>query len=165
MHGPFPLVRHSPDGGELSRDDRPHLLVDPGLLAGNPQLEQFRVEIEQPPVAFPGQDNAYLRFEIEAAMAAALTELSPPRHVEPSPSPDHPVPDSVSRRQMKLALLGAGMLDQVEAFVAGADRAVQISWADAVEFRREDPMLTAAADAFGLTSEQRDDLFRAAAAL
>lgn len=76
-----------------------------------------------------------------------------------------PVPATVSARQIKLALLAADLLDDVEAFAASQDRAVQISWEYAVEFERQDPMLTAMAAAFGLTDEQVDDLFRAAAEL
>jgi len=76
-----------------------------------------------------------------------------------------PVPQVVSARQIKLAMLDADLLDEVEAFAAQQDRAVQISWEYAVEFQRQDPMLVAMAGAFGLTDEQVDDLFRAAALL
>ena len=75
------------------------------------------------------------------------------------------VPATATPRQMKLAMLGAGLLDNVEAFVAGADRSVQISWEYATEFDRFAPMLNAMAQAFGLTEAQVDDLFRAAATL
>jgi hypothetical protein len=75
------------------------------------------------------------------------------------------VPQVVSPRQMKLAMLGAGMLDDVEAFVAAADRAVQITWENAVEWRRDDAMVNGMGAAFGLTSPQVDDLFTAAATL
>ena len=76
-----------------------------------------------------------------------------------------PVPEAVSPRQIKLALLAEGMLDPIEAFVSGADRAVQIAWEYAVEFRREDPLLTQMAAGFGMSSGQVDDLFRHAATL
>lgn len=73
------------------------------------------------------------------------------------------IPEVVSARQMKLALLGAGLLDGIEAFVVTQDRAVQISWEYATEFRRDDPMLVNMAEAFSMTYEQVDDVFRAAA--
>lgn len=75
------------------------------------------------------------------------------------------VPDAVSARQMKLALLGAGLLDNIEAFVSSQDRAVQISWEYATEFHRGDPLLAGMAKAFGMTGEQVDEIFRTAAGL
>lgn len=74
-------------------------------------------------------------------------------------------PEVVTARQMQLALLGAGLLDAIESFVASQDRAVQISWSAAKDFHRNDPMLAGMAQAFGLTSEQVDEIFRQAAAL
>lgn len=78
---------------------------------------------------------------------------------------DIPTPQAVSARQIKLALLAMDLLDDVDAFAASQDRVVQISWEYAVEFLRGDPMLAAMADAFGMTGEQIDDIFRAAAVL
>jgi hypothetical protein len=75
------------------------------------------------------------------------------------------IPQTVSPRQMKLALLGAGMLDAVEAFVANAPRAVQITWEYATEWNRGDAILNRMAQAFGLTEEQVDGLFVTAAGL
>jgi hypothetical protein len=83
----------------------------------------------------------------------------------PLPSPPEPVPESVSPRQIKLALLGAGLLDEVEAFAAQADRATQISWEYATAFLRDDALLNAMAAAFGVSGDQLDQLFRTAAAL
>jgi hypothetical protein len=76
-----------------------------------------------------------------------------------------PVPSSVSPRQLKLALLASGQLDQIEAFVASADKSVQISWEYTTEFQRDNPLLNQMAAAFGMTSDQVDTLFRAAANL
>lgn len=83
----------------------------------------------------------------------------------PMPDPVVPVPDTVSPRQLKLALLGAGMLDEIEAFVAQADRAVQISWEYATEFERTDALLNQMAAAFGMTDSLIDELFHVAATL
>lgn len=76
-----------------------------------------------------------------------------------------PVPALVSARQIKLALLSDGLLDQVDTFATAQDRAVQISWEYATEFQRQDALLLAMATAFGMTDEQVDDLFRLAATL
>lgn len=74
-------------------------------------------------------------------------------------------PQTVSARQIKLALLGADLLDSIETFVAAQPRAVQISWEYATEFDRNDPMLAGMALAFGMSDEQIDDLFRTAIGL
>jgi hypothetical protein len=83
----------------------------------------------------------------------------------PMPVVPAALPLQVSPRQMKLAMLGAGLLDKVDAFVASQSRAVQISWTETIVFDRFDPMLDAMAQAFGLSGGQVDDLFRAAAAI
>lgn len=75
------------------------------------------------------------------------------------------VPEAVSARQMKLALYATGKIDAIEGFVSSQDKAVQISWQSATEFRRDDPMLKAMALEFGMTDEQADDLFRLAASM
>lgn len=68
-----------------------------------------------------------------------------------------------SRFQARAALHNAGLLVAVENAVAGADPFVQIAWQDATEFYRGSPTIAALQAAVGLTDEQVDDLFRAAA--
>lgn len=68
-----------------------------------------------------------------------------------------------SRFQARAALHNAGFLGAVEAAVAAADPFVQIAWQDATEFYRGSPTIAALQAAVGLTDEQIDDLFRAAA--
>lgn len=86
------------------------------------------------------------------------------RTPEPSVSPPQ-VPYSVSPRQVRLLLLQQDMLDQVEAMVAQRDRATQITWQYALEFHRDDPKLVELAADFGLSDQQIDEFFIAAAAL
>lgn len=69
----------------------------------------------------------------------------------------------VSARQMLVALDESGMLDGIEAYVASQPRVVQITWARSQEFQRDNPLLAAGAQAFGLTPEQVDNLFALAA--
>lgn len=78
-----------------------------------------------------------------------------------APGPD-PVPQTVTPRQARLALLAAGLLDQADAAVAAADRATQIAWEFATEIRRDNPIIAAMAAHLSLTSEQVDALFIAA---
>lgn len=81
-------------------------------------------------------------------------------------APAAPVPQVISRRQAKQALLQAGLLDVADAAIsAGGDRAAQIDWVDAQEFRRDWETLISMQNALGLTDEQVDDLFRLAATL
>lgn len=69
------------------------------------------------------------------------------------------VPTTISIRQAKLALLQTGLLDDVEAAIAQADRAIQIEWEYAIEFKRDWPALISLASVIGLTDKQLDDLF------
>lgn len=80
-----------------------------------------------------------------------------------------PIPQSVTARQARLALLGAGKLTVVEGALAqipGAQgEAARIEWEYATDIRRDSPLIDALAPMLGLTSEQVDDLFRAAEGL
>lgn len=80
-------------------------------------------------------------------------------------APTVQVPQVITIRQAKLALLAAGLLDDVDAAVASADRATQIEWEYATEIRRDWATLTAVQGAIGLTDEQVDGLFITASAL
>lgn len=89
---------------------------------------------------------------------------------EPADTPAAAPIDSVTMRQARLALLGAGLLDDVEAAIAGvADvtqrQAVQIEWEYAQEVRRDHQWVQSLAAMLGLTEAQLDDLFTQAAAL
>lgn len=80
-------------------------------------------------------------------------------------APDTSVPASVTARQALLALLEAGLLDDVEAAIAGASRAAQIEWQRGTTIERASPLIAEIGGALGLSDAQIDDLFRAAAAL
>ncbi len=73
------------------------------------------------------------------------------------------VPEVVTMRQARLALLGAGLLAQVNTAVAnmpGAEGdAARIEWEYAQEVRRDSPLVAALSAAFGWTGAQLDDLF------
>ena len=76
-----------------------------------------------------------------------------------------PVPSSITPRQCRLLLLQQGLLSQVEAMIAQQDDATRITWEYALEFRRDDPLLNQLAANLGLTSEEIDEFFIAAAQL
>lgn len=80
------------------------------------------------------------------------------------------VPSSITRAQAKLALLGAGLLDQVQpAIDAIADptqrAATQIEWDDRLTFERSNATLIALASSLGLDDKALDDLFAKALTL
>lgn len=76
------------------------------------------------------------------------------------------VPRSITRRQFKLALLGMGLLDDVEtAIAASPDRALQISYADALDFERNNPLVLAMSAMLGKTEAELDALFIAGSKL
>lgn len=79
------------------------------------------------------------------------------------------VPDEVTMRQARLALLGAGLLDDVEAAIDAmsdpAKAAARIEWDYSNTLRRDHPLVTALGAGLGLTGGQLDDLFIAASVL
>lgn len=87
--------------------------------------------------------------------------------VEPRTEPI--VPDVVTMRQARLALLGAGLLPMVETALNSLEEpqrsAALIEWEYAQEVKRDYPWVTQMVAVMGLTDEQVDNLFRAAAVL
>ena len=77
----------------------------------------------------------------------------------------NPVPQQVTMRQARLALLGAGLLDDVEMVIAAAGRAAQLEWEYAAVVERSNPAVAIAQQQKALTDAQIDDLFREAAKL
>jgi hypothetical protein len=85
-------------------------------------------------------------------------------------APPEPVPDVVSMRQARLALLQVGLLDQVDAAIMAiedptARREAEITWQYSTEVMRTDPLVAQLAATFGLSESEVDDLFRLAATL
>ena len=77
----------------------------------------------------------------------------------------NPVPQQVTMRQARLALLSAGLLDDVEMVIAAAGRAAQLEWEYAAVVDRTNPAVAAVQQQEALTDAQIDDLFREAAKL
>ena len=86
------------------------------------------------------------------------------------PPPPPVIPQSVTMRQARLALLSTGYLDRVqEAFANIPDeqvkKAAQIEWEYTGTVERQSPFCTQMAALLGLSSDDLDRLFMAAAAL
>ncbi|MCX8016370.1 MAG: hypothetical protein N2690_00505 [Rhodocyclaceae bacterium] len=97
-------------------------------------------------------------------------KLMPPPQ-EPSPASERmPPPNAVTMRQARLALLAAGLLDDVEAAIAAIPdetqrRAVQIEWEYAQEVRRDSSLVQQLAARLELSDAQIDALFEQASRL
>ena len=102
--------------------------------ASEKELNEARVFLVPPAEVPAGMIIVAARYERVDGVVTQFLELAPEPIV---------IPNSVTPRQLRLALLGADRLDQVEAFVAGghAPKAAVISWEYATEFLRSDPML------------------------
>lgn len=81
----------------------------------------------------------------------------------PAPPPVPVVPQTITPRQARLALLGAGLLSSVDAAIDSLPEpqksAARIEWEYAVTVERNSPLVTNLGGALGLTAAQIDDLF------
>lgn len=82
-------------------------------------------------------------------------------YVEPPPV----VPVSVTAAQGGIALIQAGLMDDVQAVVDAPETPAEVKWAwtHAQDWQRNSPALNYLADQAGITQTQMDDLFIAAA--
>lgn len=92
----------------------------------------------------------------QAAALAVLAAFNPSAPV---------IPTSVTPRQARIALLGAGLLPQVEAAVASVGGATQITWDYATQITRDDPLIQTLGTVLKLSSAQIDALFQLASTL
>lgn len=86
------------------------------------------------------------------------------------PPPEPPVvPSAVTMRQARLALLGAGLLDDIDAAINGLPspqkEAARIEWEYSQEVQRHNGFVSVLAPMLGLTEAQTDALFIGAATL
>lgn len=100
-----------------------------------------------------------------AELAAKATEIARLTALIPAPVIVEGVPQTVTMRQARLALLGAGLLDLVTEAVAGAGQAAQIEWEYASDVGRNAMLIQTLSEAMGLTDEDLDGLFVLAATL
>ena len=117
----------------------------------------------------PDDEAAIRALEEEAiALRAELRAYLPP-YPAPEPPPEVIIPQRITARQAQLALLDAGLLDDVDAIIealpANVRAHVRIEWDRATHVERWNTVTQMVATALGLTSAQVDALFVAAAAL
>nr|WP_047575679.1 hypothetical protein [Methylobacterium sp. ZNC0032] len=86
--------------------------------------------------------------------------------IDPYVPPVPPAPTVVSKAQAQMALYNAGLLDQLEAVIAAHEyRPVRIWYDSANEWLRSNPYVSMLAPELGITEEEIDALFIAAARL
>lgn len=73
-----------------------------------------------------------------------------------------PVPTVVTPRQIRRALIVAGLRDAVEQILSKADQSSRDDWEYATEVRRDWPLVVQMGAALGKTSEEIDEIFRIA---
>ena len=87
----------------------------------------------------------------------------------PTPAPTPVVPPSVTMRQARLALLGAGLLANVDAAInalpSPQKEAARIEWEYSKEVQRHSGFVSVLAPLLGLTDAQTDALFLVAEGL
>lgn len=94
------------------------------------------------------------------------TEQSEPTKAEVDAHLAAPVvPQSVTPRQIRLALYEIGLRQQVEDYVNSQDITVKDSWNFATTIERTNPLILACKSALGKTDEELDQLFILAASI
>lgn len=81
--------------------------------------------------------------------------------------PKSPVPQEVTRLQLRAAFLQSGLLEDVEAYMVDqtTDPLVRLTWQDAQTFKRNGLIVQSLQAKLGLTDEQMDDIFRFASTI
>lgn len=108
--------------------------------------------------------------EMETALSDAIIAASEANPEAPLPTPTvAAIPQRVSMRQARLALLGAGLLSTIDAAIASLPspqkEAAQIEWEYSAYVERSNALIASLSTALGMTAEQMDALFVQAATL
>lgn len=110
-------------------------------------------------------ESTVARFGLTLADFPGAAPPALPVYVEPPST----VPVTVSMRQARLALLGAGLLAEVNSAIAAmpgaGGEAARIEWEYAQEVRRDSVLVQSLVAGLGLTAPQLDALFEAAVLL
>lgn len=141
-----------------------------GVFAGSIQCDPFGPVPERAtPTPPPGDAPAGQVWLWHGAWVAGAqpTPLPQPPDV-PTPSVVQ-VPAAVTMRQARLALLGAGLLDDIDAAInalpSPQKEAARIEWEYSAEVQRHNGFVSVLAPLLGLTDAQTDALFVAAKGL
>lgn len=109
-----------------------------------------------------------MRTVVDLTTGEVETRPLTPEEIASLPAPQPvPIPQTVTRFQAFAALHLAGHLPAVEAIMAAPETPVlaKLAWANALSFERTSPTLLMLAGAIGMTSQDLDALFTAAAGI
>jgi hypothetical protein len=112
-------------------------------------------------IEYINSQNAPLKNINAYANIVALWEGAAP--VEPDPEVPNPIPQAVTMRQARLALLANGLLASVAPAIATLPnpqrQAAEVEWEYSQEVHRDKPLVAILGVMLGLSSSQLDDLF------
>lgn len=139
---------------------------------GEPIISPRMVPNMVPNPALITSDEAYVSFVMERAIHSYQQLVPAASAPAPAPSPGtvNGVPQVVTKRQGRQALILTGKLalvqPAIDAIPDATQRALmQAEWDDSNTFERQRPSLIQMATAIGLTSDDLDNLFKFAATL
>jgi hypothetical protein len=146
--------------------------ADLDALAGTPAHTAFMAALAGTLWRLEKDDDAGLWRAVQDASTVErygfdlsdFADALPPELPQYTPPPSK-VPTVITMRQARLALLGAGLLDTVNAGISAMPQAAQIEWEYAQEVRRDNALISTLAGALGLDEAALDALFEAGAAL
>lgn len=111
-----------------------------------------------------GAVYAYDDEQVAQGYGTDMTAMTPEEvDAHLNPTPVVVVPERVTMRQARLALLQAGLLDDTEALIASLEgpegQAARIEWDYSSEVHRHKPFVQSLGTQLGFTDEQLDQLF------
>lgn len=125
---------------------------------------------ESPSIIVRITDGAYIPADPNntdyQAYLAWLAEGNTPSTIQSELSKS-PVPQEVTRFQLRAALLQVGVLEDVETYMSTqvTDPFVQLAWQEGHTFKRNSQIVQDIQSRLGLTDEQMDNIFRFAATI
>lgn len=138
-------------------------MINPQYITAD--LSSIRLDMDDGGLRVVDRDGPSDLFaRAEAGEFGTVAPFDPALDVTPPAEPAM----AVSRLQAKAALLQMGLLDQVEALMAGMDAMTQLAWREATAFHRQSPLLNALSvyvtwpDGSALSESDIDQLFRLA---
>ena len=141
------------------------LLIQDGVVVGTITGQSASTVALNNPGLLVAEDESGLDQVVGMSYADGVLSGEPMPVEQPAPN----IPQAVTMRQARLALLSAGLLSTVDATITAMPGtegdAARIDWEYAQEVQRSFGLVPAMGQVLGLTDAQLDALFVAAAAL